>query len=151
LLLDADIELTPGIIARLNYSRKRATNILTLVSLMAEPPMEECCHRAVTDASISSFSLNYYILLGLANNPTSRMAAAAGGCILVETQALRSSRSISQILHNALIDDCTLAAHVKRAGLQTWIGLSRAARSHRGYQDAKTDLGNGGAYSVILN
>jgi hypothetical protein len=27
---------------------------------------------------------------GLANNPTSRMAAAAGGCILVETQALRS-------------------------------------------------------------
>jgi hypothetical protein len=36
-----------------------------------------------------------------------------------------------------LIDDCTLATHIKRAGLRAFIGLSHAARSHRGYQDLK--------------
>jgi len=35
-----------------------------------------------------------------------------------------------------LIDDCTLAAHVKKLAQQrTWIGLSHAARSHRGYTE----------------
>jgi hopene-associated glycosyltransferase HpnB len=132
LLLDADIELTPGIIARL--FRKARDEHLTLVSLMAEPPMKNAVERLLMPAFIFFFKLLYPF--GLANNPTSRMAAAAGGCILVETQALRSIGAFAN-LHNALIDDCTLAAHVKRAGLQTWIGLSRAVRSHRGYQTLK--------------
>jgi hypothetical protein len=71
----------------------------------------------------------------LANKPGSRAAAAAGGCILVETQALRTGAFAN--LHHALIDDCTLAAHIKRTGLRTFIGLSHAARSHRGYQALK--------------
>ncbi len=54
----------------------------------------------------------------------------------METQALRSVGAFAN-LHNALIDDCTLATHIKRSGLRTFIGLSRAARSHRGYQDLK--------------
>ncbi len=69
---------------------------------------------------------------GLANRPTSRIAAAAGGCSLVETQALRTVGAFVN-LYDALIDDCTLAAHIKRAGYHTWIGLSHAARSHRSY------------------
>lgn len=73
---------------------------------------------------------------GLANKPVSRVAADAGECILVETQALRSVGAFAN-LHGALIDDCTLAAHIKRAGLKTFVGLSRAAHSHRGYQDLK--------------
>jgi hypothetical protein len=36
-------------------------------------------------------------------------------------------------IRGALIDDCALAQKVKSAGHRTWIGLSRAVRSHRGY------------------
>jgi len=129
LLLDADIELAPGIVTQLQ--KKARDENLALVSLMAEPPMKSFIERLLMPAFIFFFKLLYPF--GLANKSTSRMAAAAGGCILVETQALRSIGAFAN-LHNALIDDCTLAAHIKRTGLRTWIGLSHAARSHRGYQ-----------------
>ena len=129
LLLDADIELAPGIVAELR--QKAHAENLALVSLMAEPPMKNFIERLLMPAFIFFFKLLYPF--GLANKPVSRIAAAAGGCILVETQALRSVGAFAN-LHNALIDDCTLAAHIKRAGMRTWIGLSHAARSHRGYQ-----------------
>lgn len=132
LLLDADIELAPGIIVELQ--RKARTENLALVSLMAEPPMENFIERLLMPAFIFFFKLLYPF--GLANKPGSHVAAAAGGCILVETQVLRSTGAFAN-LHNALIDDCTLAAHIKRAGLCTFIGLSHAARSHRGYQTLK--------------
>jgi len=128
LLLDADIELAPRIIFELQ--RKARDENLALVSLMAEPPMENFIERLLMPAFIFFFKLLYPF--GLANKPKSRMAAAAGGCILVKTQVLRTTGAFAN-LHNALIDDCTLAAHVKRAGLRTYIGLSHAARSHRGY------------------
>lgn len=129
LLLDADIELAPGIVAILQQKARQEN--LALVSLMAEPPMGNYIERLLMPAFIFFFKLLYPF--GLANKPTSRIAAAAGGCILVETQALRSTGAFASF-HDALIDDCTLAAHIKRAGLYTWIGLSHAARSHRGYQ-----------------
>lgn len=65
------------------------------------------------------------------------MAAAAGGCILVKTSVLKSINAFTSI-HNALIDDCTLAALVKQAGFKTWIGLSHAVQSHRGYDSLAT-------------
>jgi len=132
LLLDADIELSPGIVIELQ--QKARNENLALVSLMAEPPMKNFIERLLMPAFIFFFKLLYPF--GLANKPVSRVAAAAGGCILVETQALRSVGAFAN-LHDALIDDCTLAAHIKHAGLKTFIGLSRAARSHRGYQDLK--------------
>lgn len=132
LLLDADIELAPGIVTELQ--RKARDENLTLVSLMAEPPMKNLIERLLMPAFIFFFKLLYPF--GLANRPESRIAAAAGGCILVETQVLRSVGAFTN-LHNALIDDCALATHIKRAGLRTWIGLSHAARSHRGYEALK--------------
>lgn len=131
-MLDADIELAPGIVVELQ--QKARNENLALVSLMAEPPMKNFIERLLMPAFIFFFKLLYPF--GLANRPVSRVAAAAGGCILVETQALRTIGAFAN-LHNALIDDCTLAAHIKRAGLHTFIGLSHAARSHRGYQDLK--------------
>lgn len=132
LLLDADIELTPGIIAEL-YRKARHEN-LTLVSLMAEPPMENFIERLLMPAFIFFFKLLYPF--GLISKAESSMAGAAGGCILVETQALRSTGAFA-CLHDALIDDCTLAAHIKRAGHRIYLGLSHGARSHRGYQTLK--------------
>ncbi|MBL8497396.1 MAG: glycosyltransferase [Nitrosomonas sp.] len=129
LLLDADIELSPGIVHDLRH--KAQAEKIALVSLMATPPLMNFIERLLMPAFIFFFKLLYPF--GLANKSSSRVAAAAGGCILVETQALRAIGAFAN-LHDALIDDCTLAGHVKRAGLRTWIGLSHAAQSHRGYE-----------------
>ena len=133
LLLDADIVLSPGIIATLRGKAEKEQR--TLVSLMATPPMDNALERLLMPAFIFFFKLLYPF--GLANKPTSRMAAAAGGFILVETQALRSGGAFGS-LHDALIDDCTLAARIKQAGGSIWIGLSHSARSLRGYYDLRT-------------
>ncbi|GKS69874.1 hopene-associated glycosyltransferase HpnB [Nitrosomonas sp. PY1] len=128
LLLDADIELAPGIVAELH--KKALAENLSLVSLMAEPPMMNFIERLLMPAFIFFFKLLYPF--NLANKMTSPIAAAAGGCILIKTETLHAINAFSS-LHTALIDDCTLAAYVKRTGERTWIGLSHAARSHRGY------------------
>lgn len=133
LLLDADIVLSSGIIATLR--EKAETEKRALVSLMATPPMNNLIERLLMPAFIFFFKLLYPF--ALANKPTSRIAAAAGGCILAETQALRAAGAFSS-LHSALIDDCALAANVKHSDRNIWIGLSHSARSHRGYHQLQT-------------
>ena len=70
------------------------------------------------------------------NNARSRSAAAAGGCILLRSDALERSGGLSA-LSDALIDDCSLAASIKRSrqgdsgGI--WLGLAEDARSLRPY------------------
>lgn len=130
LLLDADITLAPGTLAALLQHAQK--NNLALVSLMATLPTRNFVERLLIPAFIFFFKLLYPF--ALANQPGSRVAAAAGGCILVETEALQSVHAFESI-HEALIDDCTLAAKIKQAGYQTWIGLSHGAYSHRGYDN----------------
>lgn len=133
LLLDADITLAPGTIAAL--LKKAHQEKLAFVSLMAAPSLHRFIERLLMPAFVFFFKLLYPF--GLANKPGSRIAAAAGGCILVETNALRTVGAFI-CMRDALIDDCTLASRIKLAGLQTWIGLSHSARSHRGYDDLIT-------------
>lgn len=133
LLLDADISLAPGTVATL-LKKAREEN-LSLVSLMATPPLHRFTERLLMPAFVLFFKLLYPFRL--ANKPDSRVSAAAGGCILVETNVLHQIDAFTA-LHDALIDDCTLASHIKRAGLRTWIGLSHLACSHRGYDNMKT-------------
>ncbi|MCC6916466.1 glycosyltransferase [Nitrosomonas sp.] len=128
LLLDADISLSPGILRAL--LNKACQENLSLVSLMAKLPVRRFSERLLVPAFIFFFKLLYPF--ELSNKPESRMAAAAGGCILVETATLKLINAFASI-HHALIDDCALAAQVKQAGFKTWIGLSHAVQSHRGY------------------
>ncbi len=128
LLLDADIELAPGAIAAL---RERAADPRTvLVSVMAELHCETFWERLLTPPFVLFFKLLYPF--ALANDPRSRTAAAAGGCMLVRTEALRAIGGFAAI-RGALIDDCSLAAALKRAGGTTWLGLSHSVRSTRVY------------------
>ncbi len=120
LLVDADIELAPGVAGRL-YAMARADD-LALVSVMAAPAMRGFWDRWFMPAFIYFFKLLYPFRL--ANRRTSRIAAAAGGCVLVRTQTLSDIGGFGA-LRGAVIDDCTLARHVKRAGGATWIGVSR--------------------------
>jgi hopene-associated glycosyltransferase HpnB len=62
-----------------------------------------------------------------------RTAGAAGGCMLVRSDALERIGGIDRI-RGELIDDCALARAVKRSGGKTWLGLSANTHSIRRYQ-----------------
>jgi len=126
LLVDADVRLAPGLLAALR-ERRRETGA-ALVSLMVELPATRAWERLLLPPFVYFFKLLYPFRL--ANRPRSRVAAAAGGCVLVETAALRRAGAFES-LRAALIDDCALAARVKGAGGRTWIGLTRSARALR--------------------
>ncbi len=128
LLLDADIALAPGMIATLR-ARLRERR-LGMVSLMAELPMEGFWERLLIPAFVYFFKLVYPF--SIANSPDKRVAAAAGGCVLLELRVLDAIGGFES-LRDAIIDDCTLARRVKDAGFGTWIGLTRSATSHRLY------------------
>ncbi len=129
LLLDADIRLSPGMLVALR-ERLRQQN-LGLVSVMAELPMKNTWERVLIPAFVFFFKLLYPFRL--VNAPKSPIAAAAGGCVLIKTGALKDIGGFAA-LKDALIDDCTLARTVKRHGHGVWIGLTRSAVSTRRYR-----------------
>ena len=129
LLLDADIELKPGTLTALKT--RMAQDELELVSVMAHLHMQTAWEKLLLPPFIYFFKLIYPF--ALSNEPASRVAAAAGGCILIDSAMLRSIGGFGA-LRGAIIDDCALARLVKRAGGRTWIGLSHDARSSRPYE-----------------
>jgi len=66
------------------------------------------------------------------NDPRSRTAAAAGGCMLIRRGALEQAGGLEPI-HGALIDDVALGALLKKHGNRTWLGLTTDIRSARPY------------------
>ena len=130
LLVDADIELRPGIVAALR--RKLQREGLHLVSLMARLRTESFWEKLLMPAFVYFFKLLYPFRLS--NDALcGRVAAAAGGCILVEAKALEAIGAFSCV-RSALIDDCALAARIKQNGFSTWIGLSHSVHSIRRYE-----------------
>lgn len=128
LLIDADIKLLPGIIHSLKTKLK--TESLDFVSLMAELRFLSFWERLLMPAFIYFFKMIYPF--ALANKQGNAIAAAAGGCILVKTACLHQINAMES-LKDAVIDDCTLAKKIKRAGYSTWIGLTRSVLSQRPY------------------
>jgi hopene-associated glycosyltransferase HpnB len=130
LLLDADIEVKPGVIVELRRAMKEKD--VQLISLMAMLRMKTCWERLLMPAFIYFFRLLYPFRLS--NSASSKTAAAAGGCILLETEVLNAIGAFTS-LRGELIDDCALARRVKSSGYRTWIGLSHSVRSLRPYND----------------
>jgi hopene-associated glycosyltransferase HpnB len=64
------------------------------------------------------------------NDPRSSVAGAAGGCVLLRRSALERIGGMAAIRAD-LIDDCALAAAVKRSGGPIWLGLADASTSLR--------------------
>ena len=133
LLLDADIEPLPGIIGELKRAMQERD--VQLISLMAELRMETFWERLLMPAFIYFFKLLYPFRLS--NTGTSRVAAAAGGCILLETRLLHEIGGFDS-LRGELIDDCALARRIKTLGDKTWIGLTHSVRSIRPYEKLRT-------------
>jgi len=130
LLLDADIRLGPGVLAALVSTKERQRK--TLVSAMARLRTKAFVEQLLMPAFVFFFKQLYPFQL--VNTDASRVAAAAGGCILVDTAALRDIGAFAS-LRREVIDDCALAAAIKRSGGTLWLGLGRGVSSRRRYDD----------------
>jgi hopene-associated glycosyltransferase HpnB len=127
LLTDADIGYAPDALRHLML-RARSRG-LVLTSLMAKLNCTSLAERALVPAFIFFFQMLYpFAWVARRDSAT---AAAAGGCMLVDRMALERAGGLSSI-RDALIDDCSLAAVMKREG-PIWLGLTERVVSLRPY------------------
>ncbi len=127
LLTDADIVHDPAHVATLMAQAERSG--ADMVSEMVALNCTSAAERALIPAFVFFFQLLYPF--ARVNDPQSRVAAAAGGTILVRRATLERVGGIATI-RSALIDDVALAVRVKRAGTIS-LGHSALARSIRPY------------------
>lgn len=128
LLTDADIVHDAGNLRRL--VAKAETERLDLVSLMALLHCRSWWERLLIPAFVFFFQMLYPFRL--VNDWNSRIAAAAGGCMLVRREALARAGGLAAI-SDAIIDDCALARRIKGQGGRLWLGLSESVVSVRPY------------------
>jgi hopene-associated glycosyltransferase HpnB len=102
---------------------------LVLASLMAKLRCESLAERALIPAFIFFFQMLYPF--AWVNRREHACAAAAGGCMLVRSDALRRAGGI-EAFRQALIDDCALARVMKAQG-PIYLALSERVRSIRAY------------------
>lgn len=126
-LTDADIAHTPDNLRHL-VARAEAGG-LVLTSLMAKLHCRHLFERFLIPAFVFFFAMLYPF--GLVNRQRSKVAAAAGGCMLVKRTALENAGGIGAIAHE-IIDDCALGRLMKGQG-PIWLGLTNRARSVRPY------------------
>jgi len=127
LFADADIELGPDALRRLVSIARAKGAVLT--SLMAKLRCESFAERWFVPAFVFFFQMLYPF--AWVNDPRRAAAAAAGGCMLVDRAALNGAGGL-EAMRGALIDDCALAALMKRRG-PIWLGLTQNAFSFRSY------------------
>ncbi|HUO97698.1 MAG TPA: glycosyltransferase [Rhizomicrobium sp.] len=127
LLTDADIAHAPDNLRRLVARAEQGR--YALVSLMAKLHCRSLAEKFLIPAFVFFFDMLFPF--GAVNDPRSKTAAAAGGCMLVRRQALEAAGGIESI-RSAIIDDCALARRMKEQG-PIWLGLSERAVSLRPY------------------
>lgn len=130
LLTDADIAHPPDNLRGLVL--KAEAEQLGLVSLMVQLRCQSFWEKLLIPAFIFFFQKLYPF--PWVNQPNRKTAAAAGGCILLNNQALARVGGI-EVIRQALIDDCSLAAAFKTQGERIWLGLSSTTISLRPYPD----------------
>ncbi|NWF58308.1 MAG: glycosyltransferase [Fischerella sp.] len=134
LLTDADIEHDVANLHQLVAKAEQEN--LDLVSVMVQLRCESFWEKFLIPAFVFFFQKLYPFRW--VNDPNKSTAAAAGGCILIRTAALKRIGSM-QAIRQALIDDCTLAHAVKSSGNgRIWLGLSSATHSLRPYPSLTT-------------
>jgi hopene-associated glycosyltransferase HpnB len=128
LFTDADIEHAPDSVAALVAQAQ--TLGCDLVSVMVRLSCATWAERCLIPAFVFFFFKLYPPQWVAA--PHARTAGAAGGCMLVRPTALARGGGLARI-RSRIIDDCALAALVKRGGGALWLGLSATTRSLRVY------------------
>ena len=142
LFVDADIILWGGLLRRLVAvaEAKRAVLASLMVKLRCESPAEHW----LAPAFVFFFQMLYPF--AWVNDPGRRTAAAAGGCMLVPRQSLAEAGGLAA-LRGALIDDCALAALMKRRG-RVWLGLTQEGVEPSRVSDLRGLWPDGGAFRL---
>ncbi|MEU1452465.1 glycosyltransferase [Streptomyces avermitilis] len=128
LLTDADIAHAPDSLRELVAAAR--TGGFDLVSQMARLRVASGWERLVVPAFVYFFAQLYpFRRIGVKG---ARTAAAAGGCVLLRTEAAERAR-IPDAIRHAVIDDVALARAVKGDGGHIWLGLADRVDSVRPY------------------
>lgn len=127
LFTDADIAYDAGSIAPL--VAQSLAEKLVLNSRMVKLRCESTAERFLIPAFVHFFRMLYPF--AWVNNPRHPLAAAAGGCMLVQYETLAKAGGLHAI-RAALIDDCALGRLMKTHG-PIFLGLTRRIRSLRPY------------------
>lgn len=132
-LTDADIGHAPEMLGRLVAKAEEERR--ALVSLMVLLWCRGFWERLLIPPFVFFFQKLYPF--PRVNDDRDRLAAAAGGCMLVRAETLTHAGGFARI-KDALIDDCALAALLKPAARQEsrglWVGLTRKSCSLRPYR-----------------
>jgi hopene-associated glycosyltransferase HpnB len=126
-LSDADVAPGPGTLRQL--ASKACAERLDLVSLMVKLHCERGWERLLVPAFVYFFQKLYPF--PRINDPESRTAGAAGGCVLLRGDALARAGGFEAI-RGEIIDDCALGRRVKQVG-RVWVGLGVDEHSVRPY------------------
>jgi hopene-associated glycosyltransferase HpnB len=124
---DADIAHSPDNLRQLVARAENGGRVL--VSLMARLHCKSTAEHFLIPAFVFFFDMLFPF--GAVNNPHSKVAAAAGGCMLARRSALEKAGGIAAIRHN-IIDDCAMGRAMKAQG-PVWLGLTDRAVSLRPY------------------
>ena len=126
-LTDADIGHAPDGLSRLVARAEHGG--LKLTALMVRLH----CGTWPEKLLIPAFVFFFQMLFPFArvNDPGNKLAAGAGGCMLVRREALEMAGGIASI-RAEIIDDCALARKLKAQG-PIWLGLATRAESLRPY------------------
>lgn len=127
LFADADIVHDPRHLSAL--VTKLNSEALDMVSEMVRLHCDSAAEKALIPAFVYFFQMLYPF--ARVNDPRSRIAAAAGGTVLIRRATLVRIGGIEAIRHT-LIDDVALASEVKRHG-PLYLGHSGLAESIRLY------------------
>ncbi len=132
LLTDADILHRPGSVRDLVDLACRNSNggQLDLISVMARLRTDTFWERLLVPPFVFFFQILYPFRK--VADESSRIAAAAGGCILVCRESLERAGGFASLL-DALIDDVALAREIKRGGGRLWLGFDQGILSIRSY------------------
>jgi hopene-associated glycosyltransferase HpnB len=103
---------------------------LNLAALMVHLHCQTLPERLLIPAFVFFFQMLYPF--AQVNDPRSKVAAGAGGCMLARREALQRAGGIASV-RAEIIDDCALARRLKAQG-PIWIGLGTRARSLRPYR-----------------
>lgn len=138
LFTDADIEHHATNLKELVTKAEQES--LALISLMVLLRCESFWEKFLIPAFVFFFQKLYPF--SWVNNPQNKMAAAAGGCILIRRDRLEEIGGISS-LREALIDDCALARKIKELSTPDnptaiWLGLTENTCSLRAYNSLET-------------
>jgi hopene-associated glycosyltransferase HpnB len=126
-LTDADIGHGPSSLRRLVARAEHGG--LTLAALMVKLHCSTWPERLLIPAFVFFFQMLFPF--AWVNDPRNKLAAGAGGCMLVNLQALERAGGIAAV-RAEIIDDCALARKLKAEG-PIWLGLATESESLRPY------------------